>query len=195
MGIFAKKSATFTGNEPPYTVEFRPDEKVEAVLTTTLGSVKVRLFAQEVPRTVANFLGLATGACAWKDPKTGEMVNRPMYDGTIFHRVIPDFMIQAGDPEGTGRGGPGYRFGDEIHPNLRHDKPGMLSMANAGPNTNGSQFFITDAPTPWLDGKHAIFGEVIEGHEVVSSIANAPTGAQDRPTPEIVLQKVEIIRS
>jgi peptidyl-prolyl cis-trans isomerase A (cyclophilin A) len=194
MGLFAKKNATFTGSEPPHVIEFGPDEKVEAVFTTSYGVIKLELFAQEAPRTVSNFVGLATGACAWKDPTSGAMVSRPLYDGSIFHRVIPEFMIQGGDPEGTGRGGPGYRFGDEIHPNLHHDKAGTLSMANAGPNTNGSQFFITDAPTPWLDGKHAVFGRVIEGMDIVSRIANAPTGGQDKPSTDIVLQKVEIIR-
>jgi peptidyl-prolyl cis-trans isomerase A (cyclophilin A) len=156
-----------------------------AVFDTTEGQFKVKLFADKTPRTVENFVSLAEGA------KTG----KPFYDGTVFHRVIPDFMIQGGDPEGTGRGGPGYRFADEFHPELKHAKPGILSMANAGPNTNGSQFFITVAPTPWLDNRHSVFGEVVEGYEVVEKISLAPRGSQDRPKKEIRLNSVKIERS
>jgi peptidyl-prolyl cis-trans isomerase A (cyclophilin A) len=143
--------------------------------------------------TVGNFVGLATGSTPWTTPQ-GEQSQKPLYDNTKFHRVIPQFMIQGGDPAGNGTGGPGYRFADEIHPDLKHDKPGILSMANAGPNTNGSQFFITEIPTPWLDGRHAVFGEVIDGMDVVLRIAHAPTGTQDRPKTDIVLQRVEIGR-
>jgi len=160
-----------------------PNE-IYAAFDTTEGKFKVKLFADKAPRTVENFVSLAEGA------KTGE----PFYDGTIFHRVIPDFMIQGGDPQGTGRGGPGYRFADEFHADLKHAKPGMLSMANSGPNTNGSQFFITVAPTPWLDNRHSIFGEVTEGYEVVKAISEAPRGSQDRPLKEIRLKSVTIER-
>ena len=157
---------------------------IYAAFDTTEGSFKVKLFADLAPNTVNNFVSLADGT------KTG----KPFYDGTIFHRVIPDFMIQGGDPEGTGRGGPGYKFADEFHPSLKHSKPGFLSMANAGPNTNGSQFFVTVAATPWLDNKHSIFGEVIEGYDVVEKISKLPRGPQDRPTREVRINSVKIER-
>jgi peptidyl-prolyl cis-trans isomerase A (cyclophilin A) len=160
-----------------------PNE-IYAAFDTTEGKFKVRLFADKAPRTVENFVSLAEGA------KTGE----PFYDGTIFHRVIPDFMIQGGDPQGTGRGGPGYRFADEFHPDLKHSKPGTLSMANSGPNTNGSQFFITVAATPWLDNRHTVFGVVTEGYEVVKAISEMPRGSQDRPIKEIKVNSVIIER-
>ena len=158
---------------------------IYAVFDTTEGSFKIKLFAGEAPRTVENFVSLADGS------KTG----KPFYDGTIFHRVIPNFMIQGGDPQGTGRGGPGYQFADEFHPKLRHSKPGMLSMANAGPHTNGSQFFVTVAATPWLDNKHAIFGEVVEGFPVVKKISEVKRNAHDRPEKEVRLNSVKIERS
>jgi peptidyl-prolyl cis-trans isomerase A (cyclophilin A) len=160
-----------------------PNE-IYAAFDTTEGSFKIKLFADEAPVTVENFVSLAEGT------KTG----KPFYDGTVFHRVIPDFMIQGGDPEGTGRGGPGYKFGDEFHKDLKHSKPGLLSMANAGPGTNGSQFFVTVAATPWLDNKHSIFGEVIEGYEVVKKISEVPRGAQDRPIKEVRVNSVKIER-
>jgi peptidyl-prolyl cis-trans isomerase A (cyclophilin A) len=153
-----------------------------AAFDTTEGKFKIELFAEKAPRTVENFVSLAEGT------KTG----KPFYDGTIFHRVIPDFMIQGGDPEGSGRGGPGYRFADEFHPELKHSKPGMLSMANAGPNTNGSQFFITVAATPFLDNRHSVFGEVTEGYEVVKKISLAARNKQDRPLQEIRINSVKI---
>jgi peptidyl-prolyl cis-trans isomerase A (cyclophilin A) len=161
-----------------------PNE-IYAAFETSEGRFKIRLFADKAPKTVENFVSLAEGA------KTG----KPFYDGTIFHRVIPDFMIQGGCPEGTGRGGPGYRFNDEFHPELRHSRPGLLSMANAGPNTNGSQFFVTVAATPWLDNRHSIFGEVIEGYDVVEKISLAPRNPQDRPLKEIKITSVKIERA
>jgi peptidyl-prolyl cis-trans isomerase A (cyclophilin A) len=158
---------------------------IYAAFDTTEGRFKIELFAVQAPRTVENFVSLAEGA------KTG----KPFYDGTIFHRVIPDFMIQGGDPDGTGRGGPGYRFADEFHPELKHSKPGILSMANAGPNTNGSQFFITVAATPFLDNRHSVFGGVTEGYDVVKKISQAPRNAKDRPVKEIRINSVKIERA
>ncbi len=167
-----------------------------ARLHTTLGNIVVRLEEQRAPNTVKNFVGLATGTQEWKDPRSGEPKKGvPMYDGTIFHRVIPDFMIQAGCPLGQGTGGPGYRFKDEFHPELRHTGPGVLSMANSGPGTNGSQFFITEKATTWLDNKHSVFGQTVAGADIVQKIAHAPRGRNDRPDTEIVLKKVEIFRS
>ena len=165
---------------------------MHATFDTSAGTFKVRLFDDKAPKTVANFADLARGSKEWTDPKTGKPATHPFYDGLIFHRVIDGFMIQGGCPEGTGRGGPGYRFADEFGPGLRHDKAGLLSMANAGPNTNGSQFFITLAPTPWLDGKHAIFGEVVEGMDIIRAIGKTATGAQDRPLNEITIHHVTI---
>ena len=164
-----------------------------AHFTTSEGNFTVRLFDAEVPKTAANFAGLADGTQEWTDPRTGRKVKQPYYDGTIFHRVIDGFMIQGGDPLGQGTGGPGYTFGDEFHPKLRHDKEGVLSMANRGPNTNGGQFFITLAPTPWLDDKHSVFGEVVEGLEVVKKIgATATSKPGDRPLKPITVQSVKI---
>jgi peptidyl-prolyl cis-trans isomerase A (cyclophilin A) len=165
-----------------------------AVFDTTEGSFTVRLFDTEVPKTVANFVGLAEGTKEWRDPSTGEKKTGPYYDGIIFHRVISGFMIQGGDRLGTGTGGPGYNFGDEFHPALRHSRPGILSMANAGPNTNGSQFFITLGPTPHLDNRHSVFGEVVEGLDVVKKIGAVPTGKQDRPVKPVVMSRVTIKR-
>jgi len=163
-----------------------------ATLETTRGAIRVRLFPDTAPKTVENFIGLATGARSWRDPGSGSEQERPLYDGTVFHRVIPDFMIQGGDPLGTGTGGPGYSFEDEVGGPRRFDRPGYLAMANAGPNTNGSQFFITQVPTPWLDGKHTIFGEVVEGMEVVGAIAASDRDARDRPLEDLRLDRVVI---
>jgi peptidyl-prolyl cis-trans isomerase A (cyclophilin A) len=165
-----------------------------ATLKTSMGEIVIQLFADKAPKTVANFIGLATGTKEWIDPKTREKVKRPLYNGTIFHRVIPGFMIQGGDPLGNGTGGPGFKFEDEFQIDLRHSKSGILSMANAGPNTNGSQFFITHKATPWLDGKHTVFGEVVKGQEVVDAIANVSRDFGDRPLKDVVLHEVIISR-
>lgn len=163
-----------------------------AMLMTSRGEVRVQLFDDTAPRTVANFVELATGSRTWRDPRTGAEQRRPLYDGTIFHRVIPQFMIQGGDPLGNGTGGPGYRFEDEVDGPHRFDRPGRLAMANAGPDTNGSQFFITQVPTPWLDGKHTIFGQVVSGMDVVDTIAAAERDGRDRPLEEQRLERVLI---
>jgi peptidyl-prolyl cis-trans isomerase A (cyclophilin A) len=168
---------------------------LHAHFTTSEGAFTIRLFEQEAPNTVANFVGLAEGTKEFTDPRTGKKTTRPFYDGLTFHRVIDGFMIQGGDPLGTGTGGPGYTFRDEFHTQLRHGKPGMLSMANAGPGTNGSQFFITLAATPWLDNRHSVFGEVVEGMDVVRKIGSVPTGKPgDRPLKPVTVQSVEIRR-
>ena len=167
---------------------------MHAHFTTSAGSFKVKLFDAEVPNTVKNFADLAEGTQEFVDPKTGQKTTRPFYDGLVFHRVIDSFMIQGGCPLGTGTGGPGYKFADEFHPSLRHTKPGILSMANSGPNTNGSQFFITLVPTAWLDNKHSVFGEVVEGMDVIEKIGSTPTRS-DRPVTPITIESVKIERS
>ena len=167
---------------------------VYAEFVTSDGNFTIRLFDAEAPKTVANFVGLAEGTKEWTDPRTGKKVTQPYYDGIIFHRVIEGFMIQGGDPLGKGIGGPGYEFADEFHPNLRHSKEGMLSMANRGPNTNGGQFFITLGPTPHLNNKHSVFGEVESGMDVVRKIGSTKVGANDRPVKDVVIQTVKIER-
>jgi peptidyl-prolyl cis-trans isomerase A (cyclophilin A) len=169
-------------------------EATTATLMTTQGTVTVRLFPDHAPKTVRNFVELAEGGREWIDPRTRARSKDKLYDGTIFHRVIAGFMVQGGDPLGTGTGGPGYKFADEIHPDLRFDKPYLLAMANSGPGTNGSQFFITTVPTPWLNGKHTIFGEVISGADVVENISRVQTVPGDRPVTDVVLQSVTIQR-
>jgi peptidyl-prolyl cis-trans isomerase A (cyclophilin A) len=167
-----------------------------AHFTTSEGAFTARLFDTEVPKTVANFAGLAEGSIEWTDPRSGRKVKQPYYNGTIFHRVIADFMIQGGDPLGQGTGGPGYTFADEFRPALRHSKAGILSMANSGPNTNGGQFFITLVPTPWLDDKHSVFGEITEGMDVVQKIGRTPTRKPgDRPVTPITIQSLTIERT
>jgi peptidyl-prolyl cis-trans isomerase A (cyclophilin A) len=169
-------------------------KKMYALFDTTLGKFKVHLFHEQVPATVDNFVGLAEGTKEYSDPETKKKKKSHFYDGLIFHRVIPDFMIQGGDPLGKGTGGPGYQFKDEFYPDLHHDKPGILSMANSGPNTNGSQFFITTVPTSWLDGKHSIFGEVVEGMDVVLKISKTPRDSSDKPKTPVTINKVTILR-
>ncbi len=165
-----------------------------AVIRTSQGELVARLFDKEAPNTVANFIGLARGTREWKDPATKKWVKRPLYKNVLCHRVIPNFMIQCGDPSGTGRGGPGYTFADEIAPSLRHDRGGLLSMANRGPNTNGSQFFITEAPAPHLDGRHAIFGEIVKNVELIARIARVKVDADDKPVEDVVIKGIEIYR-
>jgi peptidyl-prolyl cis-trans isomerase A (cyclophilin A) len=164
-----------------------------ATFHTSQGAFSVQLLPEHAPKTVENFVGLATGSREWRDPRGGGPRTDPLYAGTIFHRVIPGFMVQGGDPLGTGMGGPGYQFEDECPPDgPRFDRPGLLAMANAGPDTNGSQFFVTVAPTPWLDGRHTIFGEVSEGYDVVERIARVATRAGDRPTEDVTLEQIDI---
>jgi peptidyl-prolyl cis-trans isomerase A (cyclophilin A) len=172
---------------PAQPVNIPGEGQLMARFITSMGNIDVKLHEDLTPRTVANFVALATGTVEWRTP-SGQMSSDPLYTGTVFHRVIPDFMIQGGCPEGTGTGGPGYRFADEFHPTLRHDGPGILSMANAGPGTNGSQFYITEVPTPWLDGKHSVFGKVTAGGGLVAQIARATNGG-------VKLQQVDIFRA
>jgi peptidyl-prolyl cis-trans isomerase A (cyclophilin A) len=165
-----------------------------AKFETTEGTIVVKLFAKDAPKTVENFVGLATGEKPWTHPATGEaMKGKPLYDGTIFHRCIKDFMVQGGDPLGRGTGGPGFKFEDEFQSGKRFDKPGLLAMANAGPGTNGSQFFITVIPTPWLNNKHTIFGEVVKGQDLVEKVANViPKGPGDKPRTDVKITKLTI---
>ncbi|HEY3958579.1 MAG TPA: peptidylprolyl isomerase [Streptosporangiaceae bacterium] len=163
-----------------------------ATLRTNQGTVVLRLFPDHAPKTVRNFTDLAQGGREWTNPETGATTRDRLYDGTIFHRVIPGFMIQGGDPLGSGRGGPGYKFADEFHPDLSFDRPYLLAMANAGPGTNGSQFFITTVPTPHLNRRHTIFGEVIEGADVVDKISQLKTDSGDRPAEDVVIESIQI---
>jgi peptidyl-prolyl cis-trans isomerase A (cyclophilin A) len=188
--------------EPPtaddlaaYTADLDGEGPLYATLETTMGTIRCRLLEEEAPMTVANFVGLARGLKAWRHPATGEVSKEPLYDGTIFHRVIPEFMIQGGDPLGEGRGGPGYRFANEVSADVRHDEPGTLSMANAGPGTNGSQFFITEVPQPRLDGDYNVFGRC-ENVDVVKEIARVEKvePGSSRPKEDVVLERVVISR-
>ncbi len=169
-------------------------DQLYATLHTNAGPIRLQLFPDHAPKTVRNFVELAQGTRDWTDPRTGEPGQGGLYDGTIFHRVIAGFMLQGGDPTGTGRGGPGYQFGDEFHPDLQFDRPYLLAMANAGPGTNGSQFFITVGPTPHLNRRHTIFGEVADedSKRVVDAIATAPTGAMDRPVKDVTIERVDV---
>jgi len=168
---------------------------VQAEFVTTEGSFTVKLYDEEAPNTVANFVGLAEGTKEWTDPRTRQKTTAPYYNGIIFHRVIDGFMIQGGDPLGQGVGGPGYEFADEFHPRLRHDRAGILSMANRGPNTNGGQFFITLGPPPHLIDRHSVFGELTSGMDIVRRIGTTPTGRQDRPVKDIQILEIKISRS
>ena len=164
-----------------------------ATIHTNKGSFSVRLMPDHAPKTVENFVGLASGSKEWEDPRDRERKTTSLYAGTTFHRVIPGFMVQGGDPAGTGMGGPGYTFEDEVPAGgPSFDRPGLLAMANAGPGTNGSQFFVTVAPAPWLDGKHTIFGEVTDGYEVVEAIAAVPTSPQNQPLEDVILERIEV---
>jgi peptidyl-prolyl cis-trans isomerase A (cyclophilin A) len=171
-------------------------DSLAATLHTTAGDITITLFPDHAPKTVRNFVELAEGSKEWKDPRTNTSEAKKLYDGTVFHRVISGFMIQGGDPLGTGRGGPGYKFADEFSPDLAFTRPYLLAMANSGPGTNGSQFFITVGPTTWLTGKHTIFGEVADdaGRKVVEAISTAPTGPDDRPRDDVVITSVTITR-
>jgi peptidyl-prolyl cis-trans isomerase A (cyclophilin A) len=189
--IIALLAALLNGASPEAQEKKGP---VYATLKTSMGDIVIQLYEDRAPKTVANFVDLATGTKEWTDPRTKEKVKRPLYNGTSFHRVIPGFMIQGGDPLGNGTGGPGYRFEDEFNPDLKHSKSGILSMANAGPNTNGSQFFIIQKATPWLDSKHSVFGEVVKGQNVVDAIASVPRDFRDRPLKEVILQEVIVSR-
>lgn len=167
-------------------------DKLYAVFETSKGNITCILYTKQAPKTVENFVGLAKGEKEWIDPRIGKKAKSPLYNGTIFHRVIPDFMIQGGDPLGRGTGGPGYQFEDEFCDGLGFDRVGRLAMANSGPNTNGSQFFVTLAPTTWLNGKHTIFGQVIEGQDVVDAISKVKRDSRDKPIEEVVIRKVVI---
>ena len=186
----AAKKANTAANKPAQ----KKEKGMSAVIETSMGKVVVKLFPEKTPETVANFAGLAEGTKEWMDPASGQKVKKKFYDGLVFHRVIPNFMIQGGCPLGNGTGGPGYQFKDEIAEGLTFDKPGYLAMANSGPGTNGSQFFITTAATPWLNGRHTIFGEVTEGMDVVTAIGNVSRGGADRPTTPVVIKKVTIVK-
>ena len=166
---------------------------MHAIIETSLGTIKIKLLPENAPLTVANFVELAEGTKEFTDSKTDKTVKKKFYDGLIFHRVIPEFMIQSGDPLGTGTGGPGYKFKDEIDPSLRFDKPGILAMANTGPNTNGSQFFITEVSTPWLNNNHTIFGHVTEGLDIIKKIARTEVDFSDRPVTPIMIKNITIV--
>jgi peptidyl-prolyl cis-trans isomerase A (cyclophilin A) len=191
--LFATLALSVLAEEKP---SGPPSNEPTAIIDTTMGTLRCKLFPKEAPKTVANFVGLADGTKDWKDPATGQTKHGvPLYSGTIFHRVIPDFMIQGGDPLGEGTGDPGYKFADEIVPSLTFDRPGRLAMANSGPNTNGSQFFITEVPTPHLNGHHTIFGQCDEASvALVKKIARVPRGARDKPTTPVRINKIVIER-
>ncbi len=175
------------------TAKTQKEKKMYAELDTSMGKITCELYPKSAPIAVKSFTGLAQGQIEWRDPASGEVVKKPLYDGTVFHRVIPGFMIQGGDPLGNGTGGPGYRFRDEFDPSLTFSAPGMLAMANSGPDTNGSQFFITVADTSWLNNRHTIFGKVTKGYDIVEKISNAPRDNRDRPLEQIVINGIKIV--
>ena len=184
------KNVNFKASLPP--VALPQEAGLYAVIYTSMGNIVCRLYQDEAPKTVANFRSLATGTKAWKDPETGKMRHTPLYSGTTFHRVIPDFMIQGGDPEGDGNGGPGYEFGNEIAAGKDFAQPGVLAMANSGPDTNGSQFFITVAPAEHLNGKYSIFGQLVSGQEVADAISRVPRNEEDRPDTPVTIRAIAI---
>lgn len=188
MAFFGNKKALKT------ITPLEDSRQVDAVIQTTLGTLRARLFVDKAPQTVTNFIQLAEGTTPWTNPLTGNQEQRPFYDGLQFHRVIEGFMVQGGCPKGDGTGGPGYQFGDEFHEDLRHSHPGVLSMANAGPNTNGSQFFITCDATPHLDNKHSVFGEIVEGIEILQKIATTPTDRNSVPRKQVAIESIRIER-
>jgi peptidyl-prolyl cis-trans isomerase A (cyclophilin A) len=188
-------AATLAGAQPAaskWTKKARQGQELYATIKTSQGDIVVRLFSKDAPKTVENFVGLAAGEKEWRHPQTGEKSRKPLYDGTIFHRVIPDFMIQGGDPSGTGRGDPGYRFEDELQSGRTFARPGLLAMANRGPHTNGSQFFITTATPQHLNGRHTIFGEVVQGYDVAVKISRLPRDNRDRPQTPVAITKIEL---
>jgi peptidyl-prolyl cis-trans isomerase A (cyclophilin A) len=188
--LFVLGGAALVAQTPPAQAPPVREPGLYATIHTTMGAITVKLFQKESPITVSNFVGLAKGTKAWKDPRTGQMVKRPLYSGTIFHRVIPGFMIQGGDPRGTGTGDAGFTIRDEFAPNLKFDVPGRLAMANAGPNTGSCQFFITVVPTPHLNGLHTIFGQVVEGQAVADKIVNVPHDSNDKPRTPVRITSI-----
>jgi len=187
------KKEESSGGGGTWTDKVSTGQDLYATIKTNMGSITVKLFSKDAPKTVKNFVGLATGEREWKNPATGETKKGvPLYSGTIFHRVIDGFMIQGGDPLGTGTGDPGYSFEDEVASGRTFDRVGLLAMANAGPNTNGSQFFITTSTPTYLNGKHTIFGEVVKGMEVVDAISKVPKGRGDRPVQNVVIENISI---
>jgi len=194
FNVFLAFSLVMMAVAPSASAEGTLPPGLYAIMDTTLGKITITLFEKESPLTVQNFVELAEGKKEWTDPKTGKKVMRPLYDGLIFHRVIPNFMIQGGDPMGNGMGGPGYKFADEFGSGLKFDRPGRLAMANAGPNTNGSQFFITEGATQHLNNRHTIFGQVYEGQDIVRQIARVPRDRRDRPNTDVVIKTLKILR-
>ncbi len=183
-----------TAPETPAVSAHKHGPGVYAHITTNHGAMIAKLFDKDAPKTVENFVGLAEGKKQWRNPRTNTMVRRPYYNNLTFHRIIPGFMIQGGDPEGTGMGGPGFEFADEFNAKLRHSKAGILSMANKGPDTNGGQFFITLVPTPHLNDRHSVFGELVEGTDTLRAIGKVPTGAQNKPVKPVVIKSIRIER-
>lgn len=193
LAVFTTWAAFFSA-QPVLAEKADKKSQPKIVLETSEGNIQVTLFKDRAPKTVENFLGLASGKKEWTNPVNGKKIKgKSLYEGTIFHRVIPGFMIQGGDPLGTGTGGPGYEFEDETSPLDSFDRPGILAMANAGPNTNGSQFFITVKPTPWLNGRHTIFGEVTQGMDIVNKIISAQRDASDRPYKPVKIKKIKVL--